>query len=254
MRTYGEGFIIADQSPGLLDMSAIRNTNTKIILRLPEKSDRELIGYAAGLDDEQIKELSKLRRGVCAVYQNNWVEPVLIQVAKCSIVERKYVYNNDKKNLNFSDVYSQVINFLLQGRIDKELKFDLDEIVKNLDNLNLSSKNILFLHRQIEEYQENGKLLLWDLENYNILAEKITNLLGVRDRVENIVVKIDDFRQLDTELSLLISSQFPNIEYSCKRELIKCLLKDMTLRDEERHMREKIYIGWCENIEREGIL
>ncbi len=34
MRTYGEGFVIADQSPGLLDMSVIRNTNTKIILRL----------------------------------------------------------------------------------------------------------------------------------------------------------------------------------------------------------------------------
>lgn len=29
MRTYGEGFIIVDQAPGLLDMSAIRNTNTK---------------------------------------------------------------------------------------------------------------------------------------------------------------------------------------------------------------------------------
>ena len=33
MRTYGEGFIIVDQFPNLLDPSAIRNTNTKIILR-----------------------------------------------------------------------------------------------------------------------------------------------------------------------------------------------------------------------------
>ena len=80
MRTYGEGFIIADQAPGLLDMSAIRNTNTKIILRLPEKSDRELVGYAAGLNEEQVDELAKLRRGVAAVYQNDWVEPVLVQV------------------------------------------------------------------------------------------------------------------------------------------------------------------------------
>ena len=36
MRTYGEGFIIADQAPGLMDLSVIRNTNTKIIMRLPE--------------------------------------------------------------------------------------------------------------------------------------------------------------------------------------------------------------------------
>lgn len=46
MRTYGEGFVIADQSPGMLDMAVIRNTNTKIIMRLPEYSDRELVGRA----------------------------------------------------------------------------------------------------------------------------------------------------------------------------------------------------------------
>ena len=80
MRTYGEGFIIADQSPGLLDMSAIRNTNTKIILRLPDIGDRELVGKAAGLNDKQITELTKLEKGVAAVSQSDWLEPVLCQV------------------------------------------------------------------------------------------------------------------------------------------------------------------------------
>ena len=80
MRTYGEGFIIADQSPGLLDMAVIRNTNTKIILRLPDESDRMLVGKAAGLNDDQIVELSRLDTGVAAVYQNHWLEPVLCKV------------------------------------------------------------------------------------------------------------------------------------------------------------------------------
>jgi len=79
MRTYGEGFIIADQAPGLLDPSVIRNTNTKIILRLPDLNDREMVGKAANLSDDQIQELSKLRRGCAAIYQNNWLEPVLCQ-------------------------------------------------------------------------------------------------------------------------------------------------------------------------------
>lgn len=72
MRTYGEGFIIVDQAPGLLDMSAIRNTNTKIIMRLPDHSDRELVGRAANLNDDQITELAKLPCGVAAVYQNEY--------------------------------------------------------------------------------------------------------------------------------------------------------------------------------------
>lgn len=68
MRTYGEGFIIADQSPGLMDLSVIRNTNTKMIFRLPDATDRELVGKAANLNEQQIVELAKLKTGVCAVY------------------------------------------------------------------------------------------------------------------------------------------------------------------------------------------
>ncbi len=82
MRTYGEGFIIADQAPGLMDKSVIRNTNTKILLRLPDLEDRELAGRAAGLNDDQILEISRLGNFVAAVYQNNWLEPVLCKIDK----------------------------------------------------------------------------------------------------------------------------------------------------------------------------
>ncbi len=90
MRTYGEGFVIADQAPGFMDMSVIRNTNTKIILRLPDLSDRELAGRAAGLNDEQIIELSRLKTFVAAVYQNNWLEPVLCNIDRDFKDCRKY--------------------------------------------------------------------------------------------------------------------------------------------------------------------
>ena len=82
MRAYGEGFVIVDQAPGLLDEAVIRNTNTKISLRLPDKGDRELVGKAAALTDIQIDEIAKLPRGVAVVYQNDWVEAVL-----CHFVE-----------------------------------------------------------------------------------------------------------------------------------------------------------------------
>lgn len=79
MRTYGEGFIIADQAPGLLDQSVIRNTNTKIILRLPDWEDRNLVGKAINLNEQQIEELARLRTGCAAIYQNDWQEAVLCQ-------------------------------------------------------------------------------------------------------------------------------------------------------------------------------
>ena len=55
MRTYWEGFILVDQSPTLLDSTAIRNTNTKIMLRLPDQKDKEVVGFSTNLNDQQIK-------------------------------------------------------------------------------------------------------------------------------------------------------------------------------------------------------
>ncbi|WP_294160550.1 ATP-binding protein [uncultured Selenomonas sp.] len=80
IRTYGEGFIIVDQAPNLLDTAVLRNTNTKIVLRLPEGTDRQITGTAMALTEQQIQELSKLPTGVAAVYQNDWQEAVLCRL------------------------------------------------------------------------------------------------------------------------------------------------------------------------------
>lgn len=139
MRTYGEGFIIADQAPGLMDMSVIRNTNTKIILGLPDLEDRELVGRAASLNDDQILELSRLKTFVAAVYQNNWLEPVLCNidtnfkdVPRFSYVG-KYVENADKK---------RYLEFLLLP-IDKRSELDdkyITELVNDVYKLSIPSE------------------------------------------------------------------------------------------------------------------
>lgn len=80
MRTYGEGFIIIDQSPMAVDESAIENTSTKIIMNTPAKDACEELRSALSLNDEQAKELSRLDVGVAAVFQKGWLEPVLMKV------------------------------------------------------------------------------------------------------------------------------------------------------------------------------
>lgn len=110
MRTYVEGFIIADQAPGLLDMSVIRNTNTKIILRLPDEEDRKLVGKSAALKEAQIDELSKLPLGVAAVYQNEWPEAVLCKIEAYPMPENA-VYHKPSKmphEINAEFVFGQL--------------------------------------------------------------------------------------------------------------------------------------------------
>lgn len=143
MRTYGEGFIIADQSPGLLDMSVIRNTNTKIIMRLPEYSDRELVGRAASLNDEQIAELAKLTKGVAAIYQNDWLEAVLCKVCKYIPEDESPFSFHLDNTVDTPDIKGEIISRLIEKDIYRLVdRIDKEEIIKA--NMPASIKSMLF--------------------------------------------------------------------------------------------------------------
>lgn len=150
MRTYGEGFIIADQAPGLLDMAAIRNTNTKIIHRLPDLSDRELAGRAANLNDQQIVELARLPKGVAAIYQNDWVEPVLCKIAKADEGEH-FTYSRpiDDVASNQSDDALAVARMLAYG-ISIGTKAELHSVRERLDRLHIDASTKVKILRTVQ--------------------------------------------------------------------------------------------------------
>ncbi|MCR4942797.1 MAG: ATP-binding protein [Campylobacter sp.] len=146
MRTYGEGFIIADQAPALLDMAVIRNTNTKIIMRLPDQDDRELVGKAANLNDDQITELAKLPCGVAAVYQNEWIESVLCKIGHFA-KPSKYEYTPKEKSDKNYDVNKalEITELIFSG---KSLSLDeIKEFNSTLQNFELSASAMVLLNK-----------------------------------------------------------------------------------------------------------
>lgn len=254
MRTYGEGFIIADQSPGLLDISVIRNTNTKIVLRLPEKNDRELVGYAAGLNDSQISELAKLKKGVAAVYQNDWVEPVLVQINKCDISEQVYDFKEHNSFIDTAKLKNQLVNFMIQGRIDEKLYFDVDEIEQGLDKLSLSVRNESFVEELITEYRQNGCIDLWEDSNFKKLSDKITDILGVRMKVENCVLSSNDNKELTDELKNIVRQNIPEAANDVILTVSQCFMKDMSVQSDESETRQKLYRRWFDYVMEGGNL
>ncbi len=146
MRTYGEGFIIVDQSPTAVDISSIKNTNTKIIMRLPETIDCETVGRSIALNDEQIRELSKLDRGVAVVFQNDWIEPVLAKVDKCSSryeVDLPIKNNLDNRREFLGELLGELIiqhedgdfkmhwinGIVKKARVDKMYKLSIEKLL-----------------------------------------------------------------------------------------------------------------------------
>ena len=173
MRAYGEGFVIADQSPGLLDMSVIRNTNTKIIMRLPDLSDRELVGKAVGLNDDQIVELGKLETGVAAVMQSGWLETVLCMVEK---FELKYSCSfrqpiNKSKLGDTSDLFLNFILNCCEKQVENQI--ELKNIFNHLQKINISmAVKIDFIRYFEESSKTNLNRLIYDFFNASLAISK----------------------------------------------------------------------------------
>ena len=180
MRTYGEGFIIADQAPGLLDMAVIRNTNTKIIMRLPDQTDRELVGKAANLNDDQITELAKLPCGVAAIYQNEWVQPVLCKIDKHKTSDKVYEYKPEE-NMYLYEKDDQVAQSLLDCIMNKELsrtgnKKDIQELKKRV----IRSKLTVQVKKDFMEYLTSD-----EKTNLDMLRVLIFDFLSAETAIEN---------------------------------------------------------------------
>ena len=157
MRTYGEGFIIIDQSPMAVDTSAIENTSTKIIMNTPAKDACEELSSALSLDEDQAKELSRLGTGVAATFQKGWLTPVLMKIdmwdnhyeaevkrpmpdeirsLKGKMIEELY---RQKKEQQFSLIAMKKI--IKQSVIDDEKKKDFEEIVGVMSRMLMKNGN-----------------------------------------------------------------------------------------------------------------
>jgi hypothetical protein len=214
MRTYGEGFIIADQSPGLLDMSVIRNTNTKIILRLPDYSDRELVGKSAGLNENQITELSKLQRGVAAISQSDWLEPVLCKVDEFHYKGKVYV-NPMTNNLEEDNTKQSLLDIIMEKEIYR--LGDRTDIIKLSDAVirsSMKSSVKCAFFEYLSSSDENSVAKLRSLVYEFFDAKNAIDLSKNNDEIknwafsvaDNVIPSLQDYtkQQIDLVLALLI--------------------------------------------------
>lgn len=230
MRTYGEGFVIVDQSPTSVDKAAIKNTNTKIVMRLPDEDDRKVSGKAAGMNDKQIDEIAKLPTGVAVVYQNDWVSPVLCKIDR---MENSRVIFNEQKDsileLNSENDINYIIEFLLAGQTENTQKaFDVIQIEKSVRAFNMPSKVRMALLDTIEEYKKNNHISLWNSVSIYDLSSLLTDLLGIRKEFEKCVRQYCQSKELNKKLTDLVKTRVP-LDYVSCRYCLKCLFADFSL-------------------------
>ena len=232
MRTYGEGFIIADQSPNMLDMSVIRNTNTKIILRLPDMSDRELCGRAANLNDEQLIELAKLPTGVAAVYQNNWIEPVLCKISRFEMKEQEYRYvPRPKRQAREQTLKESILRCLLAHSANEKVEYSLEDMCQRVIQSGLPA----LAKRKLIRTLKNADKEIPDVCEAVSCIFDTSRIWGITSRAKNLEQWNEMFLQnLDFDFSRLGRA------YSLLT--MQCILKQRSMEDPEM---EPIYNKWA---------
>lgn len=246
MRTYGEGFIIADQSPGLLDMSAIRNTNTKIILRLPDFSDRELVGKAVSLSDDQIREVSKLETGVGVVYQNDWLEPVLCKIDKMDLEEIEYEKCLSKNELfDYSKYKSKLIEFLIHERLSDKVEFDIDYLEDNLKQIQISTRYKIAVSELIKNYKNTNTLGFSDSNNFNILSDIIFKLSDAEKELNLNINKSKNIDQLNQNMFRHMENTIGIFDDELKLNIMHCLMNKLSVADSENL---ELYANWVKTV------
>lgn len=246
MRTYGEGFIIADQAPGLLDMAVIRNTNTKIILGLPDISDRELVGRAASLNDNQIVELSKLKTGIAAVYQNNWLEPVLCHIHPCRDDETPYLLKEHTERTDDGKMKEEVIDYLMLPAPKKmEINSNkIAELEKSVYKLQIASDTKIDI---IKYFREKNPDKIQELRSrivYSMFNSETALVLSNTERhdihswynmmLEKLEPNIENFSQLDQDkiLAIIANEHAERIKTQDAAEIREELLKYIKSREQ----------------------
>ncbi len=251
MRTYGEGFIIADQSPSAVDISAIRNTNTKIIMRLPDEADRRLAGRAAALKAEQLDEIAKLPRGVAVVYQNDWLEPVLCKIGRFAGEERPYQARvQERQDRDESGWFEgELLRLLLKGRVNEAVEVDIQRLEDVLPTVELSTKNKIGILRLLAEYKKSGRLKIWEDVRFDQLSGLVGELLGTKNRVDRLVREAGDFYELSGSLNRLIRDRVDGVSDEICLAISQCLMREFASGNEDNL---RIYAGWRESVIKRG--
>lgn len=204
MRTYGEGFIIADQAPDMLDEAVIRNTNTKIIFRLPDEHDCELVGKSIALTDVQIKELAKLPAFVAVIHQNDWIEAVLCKSEKYD-KERKYAFNKKESNISAYHLMLNIYGISEKIALSDEEKAEVLDWINRLENGD-NTKRILRKGLADESLTEEEKLIVaynvfGGYRNAKLLRNAENNEVGlsrVRRSIGSVFSLDSDDKLIDT--------------------------------------------------------
>ena len=154
-------------------------------MRLPDEEDRKLVGKAAGLNDDQVAELSKLPTGVAAVYQNNWIEPVLCKIQRFDSAQPlKYIPESQTRLTEVLSKYFMAISRQERPDLNDE---EIDMVHRWSRTVSSSAETIRLVGDSLQgkPSDEKARVICYNLLDGSTLCESVINSDNVH--LQNVV-------------------------------------------------------------------
>lgn len=224
IRAYGEGIIIADQIASKLHRDVIKNTNIKIIHRTMDYEDRDIVGKAINLTDEQILDIAELKAGEAIVHNRDIHQAFMVKVdefteEKISNDEICKFYTNFMQDKKHDDYEYELLFerwFYLENQNKPDMsKFDFESLkVKFVEFIN----SIFFDSKNILENWNKLKNNIGDFKNekaYLYVVTKLWNKLNYLSNMQfykNIDCYMDANKSLITLLLTIIENKKDKVD------------------------------------------
>ncbi|WP_119395064.1 ATP-binding protein [Salinibius halmophilus] len=250
MRTYGEGFIIADQSPGALHKSAIRNSNTKITMRLPDEADRVLAGKSAALSDDQIDELARLPSGVAVVYQSDWLEAVLCKVKYFKPEFKSYDYCATKTAFwNEAEFRIRLAKWLVSPRCAIDASAEHQSVTEDLMKSTLPTQTKVSLFSILNAGNGKARLDIHKDEHFSSLAKLVLLILDCEQAITRLTNETATVAEFSSAFEALISKKIGSCHRVLLLQISHSVLKALSLKSKDYF---NLYAAWTTQFPREA--
>lgn len=169
IRSYGVGLVIADQSPRKVTTDVVALTDMKMVFRLVEGEDKQIIGDSMNMSDEQVKRLAKLKPGEAFLFFNKLDEPE-------EVITPDYRLDNNI-SISLSDEGIKQLSTYWDGKQDKLRPYPECDMTPYCQNNCDYNRRILAREIARRIYVRNFKPDSKDFESVKKIFGKISKLV-----------------------------------------------------------------------------
>lgn len=204
------------------------------------------------MSDDQLDELARLPRGVAAVYQNDWLEPVLCKVNRFLGEEQSYHYQPDDPVLWHEKQFrGDVVSWLVSPRCREGAAIDVETLKNGLVKSSMPTQLKLNLARYLSESECSKNILIHEDSNFHRLSDLVATILDCNTRIERVVTTSANLEQLHEGMQQLLRQQLGELSAEIALTTEQALMKHISKRGEDY---VQLYAGWNNHVRKSVVL